>query len=106
MSVVTPTVAVVTPGLTTHELPPRSRTDRKPRWEARFEGKRIGLVEETKIGRSSTRFFHAYVLVDERLISLELDPDFEQRCETILHAWRDPPSNTHVRYALGLPDPS
>lgn len=105
LSVVTPTVAVVTPDLTTHELPLRSRTDRKPRWEVRFEGKRIGVVEETKVGRSSTRFFHAYVFIGERSINLELDPDFEGRCETILRAWHDPSSNVHVRYALGLPDP-
>lgn len=97
--------APVTPDLTTTPLPPRSRTDRTPRWEVRFKGKRIGYLEEKNIGRSSSRFFHAYVLIGDRTINLELDPDFEQRCETILQAWRDPSSNVHARYVLGLPDP-
>lgn len=92
-------------GLTTHELLRRSRTDRYQRWDVRFQGNRIGYLQETKIGRSSTRFFHAYVVIGDRTISLELDPDFEGRCETILRAWRDPSSNVHVRYVLGLPDP-
>lgn len=97
--------ASVTPDLTTTPLPPRSRTDHTPRWEVRFEGKRIGYLEEKKIGRSSSRFFQAFVVIGDRTINLELDPDFEQRCETILQAWRDPSSNVHARYVLGLPDP-
>lgn len=96
----------MTPGLTTHPLPPRTRHDRNQRWEVRYEGQLIGSIEAKKIGRSSTEFYEGFVLVDGRTISIELDPDFEQRCEVILQARQDPLSNNHVRYALRLPDPS
>lgn len=96
----------MTPNLTTHPLQPRTRHDRSQRWEVRYEGQLIGSIEAKKIGRSSTKFYEGLVLVDGRTISIELDPDFEQRCEVILQAWQDPLSNNHVRYALGLPDPS
>lgn len=101
-SVVGCSFSIVTPALTTHETLPRSRVDRKRRWEVRFEGKLIGYVEAKKIGRSSTQFYEGFVLIDGQLISIELDPDFEQRCEKILQAWREPSSNVHVRYALKL----
>lgn len=42
------------------------------------------------------------MLVDGRTISIELDPNFDQRCAMVLSAWRDPASNVHVRYALGI----
>ena len=96
----------MTPDLTATPLPPRSRTDRTPRWEVRFEGKAIGTVEAKKIGRSSSQFYQAFVVIDGRTINLELDIDFEGRVETILEAWRDPASNVHTRIAFKLPDPS
>lgn len=96
----------VTPDLTTIPLPPRSRSDRTPRWEVRFEGELIGTIEEKKIGRSSSRFFQGFVLIGDRSLNIELNIDFEERCEAILEAWRDPASNVHTRYALRLPDPS
>ncbi|OAZ45758.1 hypothetical protein A9Z40_01260 [Microbacterium arborescens] len=95
----------MTPDLTTTPLPPRSRTDHTPRWEVRFERKRVGYLGERKIGRSSSWVFQAYVLISDRTIDLELDPDFERHCEVILQAWRAPSSSVPARYALGLPDP-
>jgi len=91
--------------LTLHELPPRTRTDRHPRWEVRYQGKLIGWVESQTIGRSSTRFFHGYVLIEGQRIDLEINTDLEERCQTVLDAWRDPASNVHARYALRLPEP-
>lgn len=93
-------------GLTTHRLPPRTRTDREPHWEVRFQGTLIGRIDGKHIGRSSTQFYEGFVIIDGKSISIELDPNFEQRCEAILSAWQEPSSNTHVRYALGLPDPT
>ncbi|MCD2497882.1 hypothetical protein [Microbacterium nymphoidis] len=60
------------------------------------------VIEAKKIGRSSTQFYEGFVLVDGRTISIELDPNFDQRCAMVLSAWRDPASNVHVRYALGI----
>lgn len=72
----------------------------------RFEGNAIGTVEAKKIGRSSSQFYQAFVIIDGRTINLELDTDFEGRVETILEAWRDPASNVHTRYRLAVPDPT
>ncbi|MEQ6896232.1 hypothetical protein [Microbacterium sp. KR10-403] len=92
----------MTPELTTELLPPASRNSRAPRWAVRFEGKLIGEVQAKKIGRSSSQFYEGLVLIQGRLISIELDTDLEERCEEILKAWRDPSSNVHTRYALKL----
>jgi hypothetical protein len=83
---------------------PRTYNDRSTRWEVRFDGEPIGRVEEKKIGRSSSLFFVAFVFVDGVTINLELSTDFEERCQSILEAWREPASNVHVRSVLRLPD--
>lgn len=95
----------MTPGLTMEQLPPKRRHDLHRAYLVRFEGRRIGLIESTHIGRSSSLFFHAYVLIEDREVNIELSTDLEERAEAILAAWRDPASNVHTRYWLGLDRP-
>jgi hypothetical protein len=92
----------VTPGLTAELLTPQSTSDRAQRWSVLFEGKPIGRIQSRQIGRSSSRFYEGVVIIDGKSISIELSTDFEERCEKILSAWRDPASNVHAKYALGL----
>lgn len=102
LSVVRRTVIAMTPDLTAEPAPPLSRSNRNLRWSVRFEGTLIGHIGAKKIGRCSTQFYEGFVLVDGHTISIELDPDFENRCEAVLGAWRDPASNVHTRYMLGI----
>jgi hypothetical protein len=94
----------MTSGLTTHKMLPRTAKDRSVRWEVCFEGDRIGYLEQKKVGRSTLVFYEAFVIIDGKDVSLERSTDFEERCESVLKAWRAPESNLHVRSVLRLPD--
>lgn len=46
---------------------------RQPKWDALYDGKKIGRIEQERIGRSTSTFFHTFKFIDGMTISLELD---------------------------------
>lgn len=72
-----------------------------PEWDIILEQKKIGEVRQFRVGRSTSVFYNALVLVDGQLVDLELNIDFDERCDAVLAAHLDPMSNRHVRYWLG-----
>lgn len=90
------------PLLTTEPFPVDLR--RLPKWDVLYDGEKIGRIEQERIGRPTSTFFHAFVFIDEKTISLELDTRFEDRRAKILQAWRDPVSTPQTRFWLGLED--
>jgi len=100
LSVPERSVPSMDPLLTTEPIPVDPR--RLPKWDVLYGGKKIGRIEQERIGRSTSMFFHAFVFVGGKTISLELDTRFEDRCAKILQAWRDPASTPQTRYWLGL----
>lgn len=72
-----------------------------PQWDIILDGKKIGEIHQKRIGRNSSIFFHAFVLVEGRLVDIELNTDFDDRADRILAAHLDPMSNRHVRYWTG-----
>lgn len=89
--------------LTLTEIPTRPHSP--PRWDVRYDGDRIGRIEQTRIGRAHTIFYRGIVFINGVEIDIELDTDRDERAERVLAAWADPASSVHVRYWLRLPDP-
>ncbi|ALJ20367.1 hypothetical protein AOA12_10780 [Microbacterium sp. No. 7] len=68
----------------------------------RYDGRLIGWVQERRLGRAASTFYEGIVRIDGQAISLELSIDFEERCQKVFDAWRDPSSSPHTRRWLRL----
>jgi hypothetical protein len=78
-------------------LPARSAD--LPEWEVTLAGVKIGRIQQVKIGKSSSVFFHAYGIHPDtrREYSLESSTDFGDRVRVIAAFWADPESSVHYR---------
>lgn len=56
-----------------------------PRWEISGAGEILGWVQESKIGRTRRRFFHAYGVhpTSGKTINLENHPDLDHAVEVV-----------------------
>ncbi|UGS26582.1 hypothetical protein K8F61_18530 [Microbacterium resistens] len=72
------------------------------RWNVRYEGRLIGYVIHKQVGSRPVWFYDAHVLIDGHDVSLDLDTDFDGRCNKILTAFLDPAAFPQTRYWLRL----
>lgn len=71
-------------------------------WEVLFEGKPIGRIRPTRIGRASYPFYEAigYFPGSGEHVSLELSADLADRCRVLLEFQRSPQTSVHLPWRL------